>query len=100
VCSSDGGADEFVSSAGSFHPSGANIAFCDGSVKFIKDSISSWQINPASIGTPAAPSNNCVPFNVTRNPGSTYVITPLTTIGVLQQLASRNGGEVVSADQY
>jgi hypothetical protein len=41
-----------------------------------------------------------VPFNVTRNPGSTYVITPLTTVGVLQQLASRNGGEVVSADQY
>jgi prepilin-type processing-associated H-X9-DG protein len=29
--------------ATSFHPGGLNVAFCDGSVHFIKDSISSWQ---------------------------------------------------------
>ena len=35
------GPDEFVSSPGSFHPGGANLGFADGSVKFIKDAISS-----------------------------------------------------------
>ena len=102
VCSAAGGADEFVSSIGSFHPGGANVGFADGSVKFIKDSISSWQINPASIGTPAAPSGGCVPFGVAQGTSdvNTYVLAPKLSVGVLQQLSTRNGGEVVSSDQF
>ena len=103
VCAQNTGPDEFVSSIGSFHPGGANVGFLDGSVKFIKDAISSWQINPSSIGAPNAPVTTCVPFGVTKGIGSDtqgYTFTLGATIGVLQQLSTRNGGEVVSADSY
>ena len=44
------GGDDFVLSASSFHPGGANFAFMDGSVHFIKDSVSSWQLGPPQNG--------------------------------------------------
>jgi prepilin-type N-terminal cleavage/methylation domain-containing protein/prepilin-type processing-associated H-X9-DG protein len=97
------GPDEYVSSLGSFHPGGANVAFCDGSARFIKDSISSWRINPSTLGSADPP--GCLPMGVTRGSGgdaNVYVIPPppAVTVGVLQQLSTRNGGEVVSSDSY
>jgi len=106
VCATRTGPDEFVSAPSSFHPGGANFAFCDGSVKFIKDSINSWLIDPATIGTPGSPSKTCMPVGVTATALSStgypvqYTIPLGTNIGVLQQLSTRNGGEVTSADQY
>jgi prepilin-type N-terminal cleavage/methylation domain-containing protein/prepilin-type processing-associated H-X9-DG protein len=69
----------------SFHPGGVNVAFADGSVHFIKSSISSW--NWATIIRTPGTSPNCV-------------IPSGTTPGVWQALSTINGGEVISSDQY
>jgi prepilin-type N-terminal cleavage/methylation domain-containing protein/prepilin-type processing-associated H-X9-DG protein len=84
-----GGHSSIVNSAGSFHPGGANFSFMDGSVKFIKDAIDSWQIG-----------GDCFPIGVTRAAASPYVTAPGTKVGIYQALSTRNGGEVVSADQF
>jgi prepilin-type N-terminal cleavage/methylation domain-containing protein/prepilin-type processing-associated H-X9-DG protein len=84
-----GGGNATEEAAGSNHPGGANFAMCDGSVRFIKDSIQSWMINPSTY----------LPLGVTYT-GTTYTVAPGTQSGVYQALSTRNGGEVISSDQY
>ena len=81
--------DAWVDSASSFHPGGANFAFADGSVHFLKDSISSWPFNPAT----------GFRSGVTDTSG-VFTVAPGTQIGVYQKLSTRNIGEVVSSDAY
>jgi prepilin-type N-terminal cleavage/methylation domain-containing protein/prepilin-type processing-associated H-X9-DG protein len=82
-------AGAFVNSASSFHPSGVNVAFVDGSVRFIKDTIDSWSFNPGT----------GFPQNVTRDQ-SVWILGIGAKVGVWQALGSVNGQEVISSDQY
>jgi prepilin-type N-terminal cleavage/methylation domain-containing protein/prepilin-type processing-associated H-X9-DG protein len=102
-CCLDSGPDAYVSSAASFHPGGANFAFTDGSVKFLKDSISSWQIQQlggTSVNMGTGGSGNGYPVGVSRDSSGGFIFTPPMTVGVYQALSTRNGNEVLSADQY
>jgi prepilin-type processing-associated H-X9-DG protein len=55
TCSGGGGEDWGIPTAGSHHPSGCNVALCDGSVRFITDTIDTGdpnQIPPDMGGAP------------------------------------------------
>jgi prepilin-type N-terminal cleavage/methylation domain-containing protein/prepilin-type processing-associated H-X9-DG protein len=83
--------ERWIMTAGSFHPGGANVGFCDGSVRFIKDTVESVAFDVTTGDVPA--------FRL--DPGTkTYAILPGIRLGVWQKLSTRNFGEVLSANSF
>ena len=79
------------SSASSLHPGGANFAMLDGSVRFLKDTIQCWSIDPATN----------LPFGLSQGGNPVlYSLGPDLRFGVYQRLATRNFDDVVSGGDY
>ena len=83
---------DYPSTASSQHPGGVNMAFCDGSVRFLKNTVDTWAF-AAGTGQP-------VGVTGPSSPAYVYGVAAGTKFGVWQQLSTRAGGEVVSSDAY
>ena len=89
-----GGGNANTASAWSNHPGGANFAFADGSVKFIKETIGSWQI-VTSTGYPLG-----ITSAASAGSGYNQFVYSGAINGIYQALSTRASGEGISADQF
>ncbi len=94
------------SGAMSEHPGGVNVAFCDGSVRFVKNSVDSWKYQANTVQPPGGPAGSQMPIPVGVSLGAppnnnfVYFVAPGTKFGVWQALTTRRGKEVISSSDY
>jgi prepilin-type N-terminal cleavage/methylation domain-containing protein/prepilin-type processing-associated H-X9-DG protein len=79
----------YTSAASSFHANGAYLAFADGSVRFLRDSIDSWATDATGY-----------PLGVSEDRQGFFHVKPGTRLGVYQMLSTRGGHESIASDSY
>jgi prepilin-type N-terminal cleavage/methylation domain-containing protein/prepilin-type processing-associated H-X9-DG protein len=88
--SGDGLTEAYIGAASSFHPNGANFAMADGSVRFIKNSIDSWPMDPQT----------AIPLGVTQDANGRFQLAPGTSFHVWQSITTRAGNELAKDGSY
>lgn len=84
------GIPPYLVAASSGHPGGCHFAFMDGSVRFLKETVDCWRIDP-TVGLPAG---------ISYDPSGAVRVAPGTRFPVYQALSTRNGGEAIDAQAY
>jgi prepilin-type N-terminal cleavage/methylation domain-containing protein/prepilin-type processing-associated H-X9-DG protein len=97
------GTSNTVQAISSMHPGGANVALCDGSVRFLKETIDTWVVSTANVpgnGYTCGPPGITVTGPDSNGNGTAMTVAVGAKIGVLQKLSTKNGSDLVSADSF
>jgi prepilin-type N-terminal cleavage/methylation domain-containing protein/prepilin-type processing-associated H-X9-DG protein len=86
----DGLTEAYLGGASSYHAGGANVSMADGSVRFIKETIDSWPMDPPT----------ATPLGVIQDSNGLFQLTQGARFHVYQALTTRNGGEIVDDGSY